>query len=108
MSDSTFVLLLLAVLAAVLLFVPQWLLRSAIPKVVRILREHNATEPARAVLPAEVGLVEKAVWERAFKRRDYKPKALLALLHIGVVRQDNDGKVYLCEQALAKTAWGKP
>ena len=105
MNETALLWLLLIGMLAIGFVLPQLMVRFSAPKVVRILREHGATDAEHAVLAADMGLAEKTMWERAFRRRDFKPKALLAMIHLGVVRQDHDGKVYLCEEELAKTVW---
>ena len=105
MNETTLLILIILVIIGVSFIVPQLMVRFAVPKVIRILRQHGATEAANAALAADMGLAEKAIWERALKRRDFKPRALMALIHLGVVRHDDDGKVYLCEDELAKTIW---
>ena len=75
MSDVTLFAILVVVLLAVIIVLPQILLRAAIPKVVRILRQHDAVDPEHAVLAQDVGLARSSPVDRAFKPRDYKPKA---------------------------------
>lgn len=83
--------------------IPQMLLRKAVPQVIKILRQHGAIDAEHAVRPEAVGLAQQSVWDRALKRRDYKPKALSGLLQIGVVDLNDEGKVFLSEAALARS-----
>ena len=101
MSDVTLFVVLVVVLLAVVILLPQLLLRAAIPKVVRILREHDATNADSAVLAQDVGLPSASFVERSFKPRDYKPKALLGLIQLEIVHVTDDGRVYLDEAALS-------
>lgn len=97
------VVLIVTLLAAIV--IPPRMLRKAVPQVINILREHGATDPEHAVRPDEVGLVQQSAWDRALKRRDYKPRALSGLLQIGVVDLNDEGKIYLNEAALAASAF---
>jgi len=105
MSDVTLFAILVVVLLAVIIVLPQILLRAAIPKVVRILRQHDAVDPEHAVLAQDVGLARSSLVDRAFKPRDYKPKALLGLIQLEIVHVTDDGRVYLDEAALANSAF---
>ena len=105
MNETALLWLILITLLAIAFVLPQLMVRFSAPKVVRILREHGAVDVAHAAFAADMGLGEKTMWERAFRRRDFKPKALLAMIHLGVVQQDDQGRVYLCEEELAKTVW---
>ena len=105
MNESTMVWLMLILVLVVAFVVPQLMVRRAVPEVVRIFREHGATDPEHARLAAELGLGEKTMWERALRRRDFKPKALLAMIRVGLVHQTDGGRVYLSEKALAETIW---
>lgn len=105
MSDSTILIVTLIGLVLLALVIPQMFIRSAGTQVVRILREHGATNETGAVLPLDVGLAPQPIWERALKRRDYKPKALGVFVQLGIVAQTDEGAVYLQEAKLEKTMW---
>jgi hypothetical protein len=83
-------------------FIPRWLLRRAARQVIRIFREHNATESRNARTIDELGLAPPGMLERIGRRRDYKPHALRALMHMGVIQTTEDGKLYLSEARLAE------
>ena len=105
MSDAAFLAVIIGVTLLAALVIPQLLLRRAVPQVISILREHGATSAATAVRADEVGLAAQSIWERALKRRDYKPKALMGLVQLGVVEISDDGGVYLDEAALAASVF---
>ena len=108
MSNTVLLVLTFIAMVLIALILLKWLLSRAVPHVIRILREHGAVDVEHAVLAADVGLAGQSVWERALKRRDYKPKALLAMIRADIVKTDDEGRVYLCEEMLAKTVWHKP
>tara|TARA_B100000676_G_scaffold311913_1_gene383739 strand:- start:1165 stop:1491 length:327 start_codon:yes stop_codon:yes gene_type:complete len=107
MSETVFIILAVIVGALIVFLIPQLLMRAAVPKVIAILREHRADCAERAVAAVDVGLAQRGIFERAFRRRDYKPRALMGLIQIGVVALDDDGNIYICEEELAKTIWHK-
>ena len=83
--------------------IPPFLMRKAVPQVIKVLRDHGAVDAESAVNPNEVGLVQQSVWERALKRRDYKPKALSGLVQLGIISMNDEGKIFLDEAALAES-----
>ena len=101
MSDTVFLVLVLIGLLAAALIIPHMLLRAAVPRAIKILREHGAVDAENAVSIQGAGLAPQTLWERAFRRRDYKAKALMSLIQLDIVQLRDDGKVYLSEIALA-------
>jgi len=85
--------------------VPQWLLFRSVPKVIRLFRENNAVGPKNAKTIEELGLKPKTMFERMFRMRDYKPKALQFLIRVTIVELTEEGKVYLDEDKLLQTRW---
>jgi len=83
-------------------FIPRWLMGRALRQVIRIFREHNATESKNACTIDELGLRPPGVLERMMRRRDYKPQALSSLMQAGVIQQTEEGKLYLSEEKLAE------
>lgn len=105
MSETAlFALIILATLVAALV-IPHLMLRRAVPKVIKILRDHGAVDAEHAVQPEAVGLTPQTIFQRAMQRRDYKPRALMGLIQIGVVALCDDGSVYLSETALARSVF---
>jgi hypothetical protein len=70
--------------------------------VIRIFREHNAVDSRSARTIDELGLRPLGMLERMMRRRDYKPQALNALMHIGVIQATGEGKLYLSEARLTE------
>ena len=105
MSDAAILgfVLLATLIAAVV--IPHLMLKAAIPEVLKRFRERGALTKARAVSAEELGLVQQSIWERALRRRDYKPKALMGLIQLDVVKIDDDGNLYLSEEALAESVF---
>ena len=105
MQETLIIIVLVIVLLAVYLVVPHLILARTVPVVIDILRRANAVGIENARSTHELGLAEKPLIERALHKKDHKPRALQALLTLGVVKLDDSGQVYLCEQGLAKTRW---
>jgi hypothetical protein len=90
-----------------LFFIPRWLIMRATRQVIRIFREHNAVDGKSARTVDELGLRPPGVLQRMMRRRDYKPHALNALLHLGVIQATGEGKLYLSEARLAELGMEK-
>lgn len=99
--------ILLGILFLVIMFgLPQMLIRRAIPSVLKIFIEHNATSPQNAKTVDELGLADQTLAQRLWKPRDYKPRALQLLLSSNIVQMTADGKLYISEENLNATKWG--
>ena len=103
MNDITMIIILVVLLLLALLVVPQFMTRRAVKAVLRIFREHNAVGIKNAKSAEELGLQPKGMAERMMRPRDYKPRALQALMSADIVRMTEDGKIYLAEENLTGT-----
>ena len=102
MNGSALFIVVLVVLAVLGLFIiPRLLLRRAINQVIRIFRQHNATDVKTAKTIDELGLSPPAFMQRMLQGRDYKPYALGALRRSEIIQMTEDGKLYLSEERLA-------
>ena len=99
--------LLFVALLLALFLVPQWRLKRAIRKVIRILREHNAIDTKNAKSLHELGLRPRGIMEGLFKGRDYRQYALSALVKADIIRTTEDGKLYLSEERLMDSSFGR-
>ena len=106
MSDIGWFILLGIVFLVVMFVLPQMLIRRAIPSVLKILMEHNATSPKSAKAVDELGLADQTLAQRLWKPRDYKPRALQLLLSSNIVQMTDEGKLYISEENLNATQWG--
>jgi len=97
-TDALFIfgLIILAILAW--LFIPVWMIKRNVPKVIKIFEKKNAIGPENAKTIEELGLKPKSMLQRMFSRRDYKPKALDFLIQANVVQIKEDGKVFITEE----------
>lgn len=100
--DYTALFIVAIIIIAVLgLFViPRFLMKRALKKVIRIFREHNATNIRNAKTLDELGLKPRSFMEGMFRTRDYKPFALDLLRKGEIVQMTEDGKLYLLEDKL--------
>jgi hypothetical protein len=105
MNDILFIVFMIVLFIVVVLVVPQWMLMRNIPKVIRIFRENNAVGEKNAKTIEELGLLPKTMFQRMFRRRDYRPQAFQFLLRATVVEMTEEGKVYLNEENLVRTRW---
>jgi len=105
MEGVLFIILMVVAFILAFIFIPQFMLMRNVPKVIRVFREHNAVGEKNAKPIEELGLLPKTMFQRMFRRRDYKPQALQFLLRTTVVEMTEDGNVYLSEDNLYRTKW---
>ena len=106
MSDVGWLVVLGIVFLVVMFGLPQILIRRAIPSVLKVFIEHNATSPKNAKTVDELGLADQSLVQRLWKPRDYKPRALQLLLSSNIVQMTAEGKLYVSEENLSATKWG--
>ena len=105
MSNDIIFVALIGVSILGILFIPRWLTLRAVPEVIALFRKAGAVGVENARSAEQVGLGRKGFFARGLSTRDYKPRALNALISGGVVQFDPDGKLYLVEEKLALTKW---
>ncbi|MBI2830812.1 MAG: hypothetical protein HYX79_00950 [Chloroflexi bacterium] len=104
MDQSVALLVLLIALALIsLIFVPRWRMQRAIRQVIKIFRDHGATNINGARNIVELGLKPRGILEGMLRGRDYKPYALSALVKSGIVLTTEDNRLYLSEDKLAQS-----
>ena len=108
MNDVLIIILLIIIAIAAMLFIPQWLIKRAVPQVIRIFREHNAIDMKNAKTIDELGLSPRGILQQMFRRRDYKQYALTALLRADIIQMTEEGKLYLSEEKLSESRFGNP
>lgn len=107
MNDILGMLLLIGVIVTLALVMPLFIMNRTIPKVIRIMREHKAVGREHAVTAEELGLAPRPFMQRALRARDHKPRALQLMVQLDIVKLDDEGKYYLCEEELGKTKWAQ-
>lgn len=100
MNTALAIVIMLALLVAVLVYVPRFFVKRAMRKVVAIFRKVGATSPKQATTLESLGLVQAGFVDRMFKPRDYRPQAARLLIQVGIILPTDDGTYYLSEQAL--------
>ena len=84
-----------------LIFIPQFMTKRALPRVIKAFRQGNAVGAGNAKTLEELGLKHRGFQVRF--RRDYRMQALRVLMQCNVVKTCDDGRVYLSEEDLAGT-----
>lgn len=107
LTDGLFIAGLIIFALVAWLFVPSYMMKRAIPKVIEIFRKKNAVGIVNAKTLDELELSPKAMWKRMFGRRDYRPRAMDFLVQTGIIQITENGKLYLSEVDLAKATWLK-
>jgi hypothetical protein len=100
-ATTIIIIILIFVLLIVALFIiPRWRLKRALRQVIQIFRNSGATDIKNAKTVDELGLRPPTLREEIFRRRDYKPYALIALIKAEIIQRTEDGKLYLAEDRL--------
>ncbi len=92
--------LLSIVFLALLLILPVAMTRRAVKQVINIFRKNKALSPENARTIDELGLRPLSFRQRLFRARDYKPRAMNALVQAEVIQYTDDGRLYLSEAKL--------
>ena len=100
MDTGLFIIILIIIAVVALFVIPRWRFKRAVSQVIQIFRDFNAFDTRHARTIDELGLRRRTLMEGMLKGRDYKPKALDALINAGIIGVTEDGKLYLSEQAL--------
>lgn len=85
------------------LVVPPLMTKRAVRPVIERFVMHNALSEANAKSITELGLGPRGLAERMVSLRDYKPKALDALIGVAIVQRTEDGRVFLSLEKLMET-----
>ena len=107
MNDVLIIILMIIVAGVVIIFVPMWRMKRNVPQVLRIFREHNATNVKNARTLDELGLRLPRMLDGILSRRDYKRYALKGLIEAGIIQYTEDGKFYLSEDNLFNSRFYK-
>ena len=91
----------------VILFIQGLMFKRAVFQVIRIFRENRSFCSEKPKKVEELGLQPTGYIQRMFRRRDYKPYALQAMIKQGIVRLTEDGKVCLLKDKVAESLRGK-
>jgi hypothetical protein len=105
MSDTTMILILVALLVFVMFVLPQLRLRTAIPSVIRLFRQSKAVGIENAKTIEELGLKPKSMGQAIIRGQDYRMTALEVLKKAEVIQSTEDGKLYLSEEKLSNSKW---
>ncbi|MBN1256012.1 MAG: hypothetical protein JXA50_12115 [Deltaproteobacteria bacterium] len=100
-SFTLIIIILLALFGAS--FFRTHLTRKGALKVIEIFYRHNALGSKNAKSLYELGLVRPDLYQRLFKRRDYKQTALRILIQKGLILANEEGNLYLQEENLEQS-----
>ena len=102
-TSSLIILVLFIILLIALAFVGSTILmKRAFRAVIKMFRDHNALTIETAQWAQDIGLKRKSML--AFGGlRDYKPSVLQFLMKQDIVRTNEEGKVFLSEEALQRS-----
>lgn len=105
-TGDTIVLVLLLIFMLFILFVlPRFSLRRAIPAIIQLFRQHNATSPKDAKTMDELGLKQRGLAQTILRGQDDRMTALQILRNANIIRATDDGRLYLSEEDLQQSRW---
>jgi len=93
--------LLIVVLLGLFFIIPNLLTRRAVIKLIKMFQQNNAVGIKNARTAEELGLSFPTLMQRMVMPRDYKPRALQALMNAGIIGITEEGKMYLVEENIA-------
>ena len=99
---DTLTILLSIIFLLMLCFLPTLMYRRAALQIIGVFKKHRAVGKDHALPLAELGLRPPGSPQRLFRRRDYKPRALQALLQAGIIMPAEEGRFYLAEDKIKK------
>jgi hypothetical protein len=110
LSESTRALILfilvLILLLAVAFAASNWMMRRAMKKVIKMLRDGQALSSETARTTEQLGFKQRQMLQ--FKLwRDYTPAALQMLITANIIQSTDDGRLFLSEENLSKSPLGK-
>jgi hypothetical protein len=94
----------LMLLAAAAIYMSRYLFKRALREVVSSFCARGATNPKNAATLEELGLQRNGVLSRMSKLRDYRPYAVGMLNRANIVRQTEEGRLYLSEDELGRSS----
>lgn len=97
---DTLTILLSIIFLLMLCFLPTLLYRRAALQILEIFRKHKAVGQDRALPLEDLGLRPPGSPQRLFRRRDYKPRALQALIQANIIMLTEAGRYYLVEDKI--------
>jgi hypothetical protein len=83
-----------------LFYIPAFMVRRAIFKVINTFCQHNAVRVENAKAMGELGLKPLDFFQRLWRPRDYKPYALQILRQQGIIFVTEDERLYMIEDKL--------
>lgn len=92
---------------ALLLILPVVLTRRAVRQVIDIFKKKQAVGSVNAKTIDDLGLRPLTFRQRLLRARDYKPRAMNALMEAKIIQSTEDGRLYISEENLAKIKTGK-
>ena len=102
MESTVLLILLIVVLVVMGLFVlPRIRMKRATSQVVAIFERNNALNARSAKTIDELRLRPPTFLEGMLRMRDFKPSALQVLIQSEIVRQTEDGRLYISQDKLA-------
>ena len=101
MNDIAIIALIVILFILAMIGIPYLLMKRAVNHVLKIFQRNSAIDVKSAKTIDELGLRPRTIMQGMFRTRDYKPRALNALMKAEIVRMTEGGKLYLSEDKLA-------
>jgi len=104
MRDVLLVILVIVAGLGLAYYASRFMMKRAMRRVVALFRAAGAVNPKGAVTAEQLGLVKPGMFGRMFRVRDYGPDALNLLGQANVIKVTADGRLYLSEEELERSA----
>ena len=93
--DLLIIVIALVCLVVAAIFIPRYMVLTAMKKIIRTMMKENAVSPRNALTAEQIGITASAMWENMFRMRDYRPQALHVLVESEIIVNTLDGRYYI-------------
>lgn len=93
--DIFIIVIALVCLIAAAIFIPRYMVLTAMKKIIRAMIKENAVNLQNAVTPEQIGVGQRGPWGGLLRMRDYRPQALYILVESEIVVNTLDGRYYI-------------
>jgi hypothetical protein len=93
--DIVIIVIALICLIAAAIFIPRYMVLTAMKKIIRTLIREGAFNVRSAVSPEQIGIGQRGMWGGMLRMRDYRPQALYMLVDSEILVNTLDGRYYI-------------
>lgn len=100
MSETLYIIIIIALLLLAIIVLPNVLTKRAMRLVIKTFRDNNALSNRTAKSIKQLKLEPRSFLMNMIMPRDYKQRAMQYLMKANIIRTTDDGRVYLSQETL--------